>query len=1005
MNNQNICFLAQIALSNGITYYVRDLNRVDAATIEGYVYQPYIISVNEVQKIGNFGEGNQVGQGGMTLLFGQRQYGDSFNLDITYPWNNAVCTIKLLDMDGDPSWYYAKPYYTGLVKNVKIDMGTLSFNIDEINHKDTMILPKYTVEDYVTYMARLTGITRGDIPKDSLGKRVPMQFGVLTNTSEGTFGKGILVSDKIGSQRVVYDTENLDYLESLGMWESGSRRYFVANQDGEYTIQPEYNQVYFFVNSATQLNEDEDLTEQDGIVLIKVTGYQNLTWIDEEDLDNPDAIPELLSINIIAIDAELMLIVEKPSSEYIRVERGYGDSVVAKHYRRASIYQCSKFSARNLLSFSHTFFPVAFSNFLYNPNLTAFDCFQAGKFSNLLDEDDTNSLEIKSRNKDISSTLYANMDLRFKKIEDDFTCYGAYFIFKLDFDCYEWRPTLPGYGLLLTILGEGSVANTYCPPPPGYSFGAGFGPPNPGDPDNQKTFLVCHTSHGGRTLVELDTITTISRTDISTFDYLYMPNFMTPDAEEYSLSFTNLTDLNTKWKLNIQMLGSTSTEINYIRLYKMGFLIDFFASFVDKRLIGSLRGRRTSLAHANFMGYTTYNDVIVYPWDALINILTIDMGYSITDLDADSWRAIYTYYSQAYTETPTIALSYGIDDKEKGWDLCQNIASQFLMLLTKTDSGKIKLVNLRQLQDNSVYGYLSLTAYKVPLDDVIFSGDKRQISIQQTGTDRIRNVVTIKYARNNSTDEYQGSFPSGDDSSEIYTNEYLDSNHTFPESGIILNQARTNYYNGEKTEVFSVEAFAISSWTPAYELWKWHINDKAEVFFYISISLPYYHFEERKEEQYDIGDILYLDGIYQGITFNSSHLFVIRTITKKNQGREIDIEMKSVQPISSFTETMPIRHIPRLICAQGIENDFDPNYAWYIDTYLAQDWNGISGSVNKFYSSNPGVPATIYAPNIGGNGIRVSYTEWTDITNLGSPIYANDGTSVDGGGNTGVIFP
>jgi hypothetical protein len=122
------------------------------------------------------------------------------------------------------------------------------------------------------------------------------------------------------------------------------------------------------------------------------------------------------------------------------------------------------------------------------------------------------------------------------------------------------------------------------------------------------------------------------------------------------------------------------------------------------------------------------------------------------------------------------------------------------------------------------------------------------------------------------------------------------------ESGITLSQARTTYYNGQKTEALEIEAFSIYSWSIAYRLWKWHINDKAEVFFYITITLPYYHYSDinSKSSQYDIGDIIYIDGEYQGITFNSSHKFVIRNITKTDQGKEIIIEAKSIQPVSSF---------------------------------------------------------------------------------------------------------
>jgi len=245
-------------------------------------------------------------------------------------------------------------------------------------------------------------------------------------------------------------------------------------------------------------------------------------------------------------------------------------------------------------------------------------------------------------------------------------------------------------------------------------------------------------------------------------------------------------------------------------------------------------------------------------------------------------------------------MSYGIDENEKGWDLCQEIASHFMLMLTKTDAGKIKIINLAQLQDtDQTTGYKSLTAYQISIDDIIINSGKRAISIQQTGTDRIRNVVRVKYNRNNSTDEYANTFPGGE---QGLTSDYLDTNHLMPESGISLATARTNYYGGQKTEALEIEAFDIYGYNDAYRLWEWHINDKAEVFFYATLTIPYYHYSDVniKSSQYDIGDIIYLDGIYQGITFNSSRKWVIRNITKTDQGKELKIEMKSIEPVSKY---------------------------------------------------------------------------------------------------------
>ena len=123
-----------------------------------------------------------------------------------------------------------------------------------------------------------------------------------------------------------------------------------------------------------------------------------------------------------------------------------------------------------------------------------------------------------------------------------------------------------------------------------------------------------------------------------------------------------------------------------------------------------------------------------------------------------------------------------------------------------------------------------------------------------------------------------------------------------PESGITLSQARTIYYGGQKTETLEIDAFSIYGWNDAYRLWQWHIRDKAEVFYYAEIILPWYHYSDvnGKSEQYSIGDIMYIDGLYQGLTLNSTHKWVIRNIIKTDQGREIKIEIKSIEPVSEF---------------------------------------------------------------------------------------------------------
>jgi hypothetical protein len=344
----NICFVANISIGDGTTYYLCSNTRTNGIILDGNTYNPFIMDVGDAEKIGNFGEGSTRGSCSMVLLFGQKQYGDSYNLNISKPWNNAICTIKIYDIDNDAAWSDCEDYFYGVIKSFKINHNNIEFSIDELNSKDNIILPRYMVEDYLdTYDDGVN--TPTDAPEDSKGKRIPMQYGDLTDITNGIFAKGLLISNKIGFQKIAFDDRQLYAMDHIGIWETGLKRYFIGKVDGEYTIVGNKNSVQFTIDSTATL--EEDLQALDGIQTILINGYQNLEWLDESDYDNIDTYKkDILSVNIIAIDSELMLLVEQPTSNSIRVERGYGESTVSSHFMGSSgtkkIYQSAKFSNR-----------------------------------------------------------------------------------------------------------------------------------------------------------------------------------------------------------------------------------------------------------------------------------------------------------------------------------------------------------------------------------------------------------------------------------------------------------------------------------------------------------------------------------------------------------------------------------------------------------------------------------------------------------------------------------
>lgn len=101
---------------------------------------------------------------------------------------------------------------------------------------------------------------------------------------------------------------------------------------------------------------------------------------------------------------------------------------------------------------------------------------------------------------------------------------------------------------------------------------------------------------------------------------------------------------------------------------------------------------------------------------------------------------------------------------------------------------------------------------------------------------------------------------------------------------------------------------------------------------------------------------------------------------------------------------MTDQHIPRIVCDPGAENEFAVAHRWIIDAYTAGDWDGAAGLPTVWESDTPGAQAEIVAPVVPGD-IHVSHTTWQDINNTGALIYADDGTSVDGGNNFGIVFP
>jgi len=278
-------------------------------------------------------------------------------------------------------------------------------------------------------------------------------------------------------------------------------------------------------------------------------------------------------------------------------------------------------------------------------------------------------------------------------------------------------------------------------------------------------------------------------------------------------------------------------------------------------------------------------------------VLSDYAGYATGDFSSN-WETVRDYYKAVgnFTEgtIPECATSYGVSDERKEtWDFCEWIASHFNLMITKDYAGDVDIVNLHEIYYNTPAGS------EIPIEDILFSKESgvRRLSIYQTGVDVIYNDVSLKWRRNNSTDEYQ----------RVY--EVPDSyNLAFSEQSVL--SARENYYrSGRRT--LEIESPFIYNEDDAARKAKWEIDDKAEAHFWVEFSLDFDYWDEvaGNSAQYKIGDIVYFRGQSNGIDFTATQdtsgggKFYIVETELADSGREIIIKAKSLQPVTDFVTT------------------------------------------------------------------------------------------------------
>lgn len=731
-------------------------------------------------------------------------------------------------------------------------------------------------------------------PEDSIGKTVPIQIGRLDDTEEGLFAKGILVNDQIGKQIVLFDTIGLESLDSIGIWDDSIRVFFEGRKDPgdtnfrspEYTTNASKNGIDFRIIKACTLGAD--LNDTSGIEDITVSDYTTLDWEDETTIgngtDDYETYPELLSTNIMSIGRELMLIIQKPTSNTVSVERGYGGTTVEEHSAGDVIYQSAKFSSKNLLTFLCRFPGKTVQNHCFNDAWNDFTF--TGIWSNLLDKNTSTSISLTSEN----PLSLINFDLAFDAPEKEYTAYEAYIALKADFEFID-KDTSNFAEFGLYDIFETTARDEWIT----------------GTNDRGVVYVEDDGSGNGQGSYSIDNwdsldrdarVVTVNNMEINTrFDTATTTSWPGDSTKAFRITSTN--DLKKKWKF--YYLNGTEYE-KKATFYALGVWVEFFAKFDDKRLVGPTRAREITSDVVTICGDDAHQpregELCEDVPDVLALLLTQELGYTTSDF-TESWKNVRTYYASAWnfqptspTAIPKVAFSYGIgDSRVSGWDFVQTIASHYNLMVMKDYDGKIDIVNLHEIYYNTPEGS------EIKIEDVLFltKSSKRRMAIAHTGVDLIYNDFIVKWKRNNSTDKYQDTYILPDD----YTiGQYVDErDDTLP-----LIDARDKYYGGAK-RTFTIESPYIYSEADAKRKAEWEADDKAESHLYVKVFIDYDHYTEINglSEQYKIGDIVYFTGKHAGISFLSTNKFYIETVRFPDGPREVEIHAKSIQPVGEFT--------------------------------------------------------------------------------------------------------
>jgi hypothetical protein len=378
----------------------------------------------------------------------------------------------------------------------------------------------------------------------------------------------------------------------------------------------------------------------------------------------------------------------------------------------------------------------------------------------------------------------------------------------------------------------------------------------------------------------------------------FSPNLIDCYDTNNSLPITSLTFLNKKIKTSVYFLNFGIPIITFnSKLYGFCFWVDFFIDFTKRLIASNLKGRTYTDDIVSGIGVGTVDFLIDSPVGMMLHILFMELGKTVANFDVTNWYNTFVFFAdddnwdvspqQDNFPQPKIAFSYGFDDeRKKGYEFCEWIASHFNLAIPRNTAGKIDIINLWKNQNDPG------TPLEINIEDILqVPGGQRRISIKQTGVDLLYNDVVIKYKRNNSTNEYQAVYIVPDNLQLI---------NPIGGSPNTVSQARDTFYGGKK-RTLTIESPFIYNEYDAIRKAQWEINDKAEAKFWVEFYIDYELYDNKSlSAQYKIGDVIALVGKCNGIKFANTEKFIIQDIINCDEGRELCIHAKSNDPVTAF---------------------------------------------------------------------------------------------------------